>query len=102
MKKVVNYLFAIPPDFEKAKQHGEAQQLKWSINSIDVVENKWIWWDKVLPEYTRRLRLWESPSLLIEHGDGFPLLFQFLKFLAAMFTVKFILLGLFGFIGNNF
>ena len=28
MRKVVNYLFCIPPDFEKAKQHGEAQQLR--------------------------------------------------------------------------
>lgn len=100
MRKVVNYLFCIPPDFEKAKQHGEAQQLRWATNSIDIIENRWIWWDRILPEYTKRISLCDSPSKLIEHGDGFPLLFQSLKFMGSLFVVKFIMLGLFALIGK--
>lgn len=50
---------------------------------------------RLLPQYARPLGIWETSNLLIEHGDGFPLLFQFLKFIIILFIWMFIFQGIF-------
>ena len=96
LKKLHEYLFRIPPDFKAAKQHGSAMKIRVSPENLKVDEsNQWIDCKRLLPEHTRQLGLCESPQNLIEHGDGFPLLFQFLKFIIIMFISVLILQGIF-------
>lgn len=98
-EKLHNYLFKIPPDFEEAKRHGKAMKVRVSQEDARGDRAKQcIDCKRVLPEYTRKLGMCESTDHLIEHGDGFPLLFQFLGFLVLLFTLLFVFQGIFFYI----
>ena len=51
-----------------------------------------------MPEFTRQLKICESSNKLILYGDGFPLLFQFMKYVVYLFIAMFILQGVYLFI----
>lgn len=53
-----------------------------------VVENN------VDPDASKQLGLLEAPDKLISYGDGFPLLFQFMKFIIIFLIVVFAFQGL--------
>lgn len=92
---MAKYLFQVPPDFEKAKLHGESQKFRSYDPSIDIQSSCWYWCQRVSPEYSRPFRLWESPKKMIQYGDGFPLLFQFMRYIMILFTMLFFVQGLF-------
>lgn len=98
-QKLRNYLFKIPPDFEEAKRHGKAMKVRVSQQDArGDISKQCTDCKRVLPEYTRKLGMCESTDNLIEHGDGFPLLFQFLGFLVLLFTLLFVFQGVFFYI----
>lgn len=103
VERLNNYLFQIPPDFEAAKVHREAMKARvpFDIEECAAEEN----FEKLCidcqrkgPDQTRYLGLWEDTKLLIAHGDGFPLLFQFLRFIVLLFVLMFIFQGIYFFI----
>jgi len=102
LEKMKRYLFTIPPDFEEAKRHGNAQKLRISLEGAKERKNRCICCDRLKPEFTRKVGYCEDPRVMIEHGDGFPLLFQFIKYVAALFAGMLIFQGIFFFIVNMY
>jgi hypothetical protein len=95
LKKLNRFLFSIPPDFNKAKQHGDALKAMIKISQEKQENQLWKCWDRVLPDNKRKVGLWEDTKLLIEYGDGFPLLFQFIKCIIILFACMFLIQGLY-------
>jgi hypothetical protein len=59
------------------------------LQQVDIVESK------IKPEYSRPIGYWEPSKMLMPYGDGFPLLFQFMKFIIIMFVSLFIVQGIY-------
>lgn len=95
MKDTFSMLFAIPPDFKQAKLHGEAQKARYYDPNKNYINCKWFWWARISPEFSSYIGIWETESKIIEYGDGFPLLFQFIRFNIWIFTLLFFIQGVY-------
>jgi hypothetical protein len=86
---------------KRLNKHGDAQKIRITKEGVgDITEDKWICWNKINPKFRRQVGIWENPRILMEHGDGFPLLFQFMKFIIILFVWMFIFQGIYFFIVN--
>ena len=95
MRDTFNMLFTIPPDFKMAKLHREAQKGRYYDPNGNYINCKWFWCGRISPEFSRYVGLWETEDKLIEYGDGFPLLFQFIRFNILIFILLFIIQGIY-------
>lgn len=95
---ITDLLFKIPPDLTKAKVHAEAQKARLYNDKANLINCRCFWCDRVVPEYTELIPLCGPPSKLIQYGDGFPLLFQFMKYVTYLFIALFIIQGIYFFI----
>lgn len=95
MKLLQDRLFAIPPNLDIAKQHAQAQQMRYYGSEVDIINGSCFCCNRVLPKHSRAIGLWEKGENLIKYGDGYWLLFQFLKFIITIFVLMFIIQGVF-------
>lgn len=91
----MNMLFAIPPNWEQARIHGEAQRARYYDPHQNLFNCKCFWCGRVTPEFSRNIGLWEKEDKLIEYGDGYPLLFQFIRQIIWLFVYVFIIQGIY-------
>jgi len=88
-----NELFTVPPDFDKAKMHGESNKVRFFRKGLDRSKCQCYCWKNISPEFSTQIALWDSPILLIQYGDAFPLMFHFLKFLILLLWAIFVFQG---------
>lgn len=95
MKNTMYMLFAIPPNWEQAKIHGEAQRARYYEHDKNLLNCKWFWCGRITPKFSRNIGLCENEDKLILYGDGYPLLFYFIKQIIMLFVFVFLIQGIY-------
>ena len=84
LHKLSQKYFSVPPDFELAKKYREANKVRYMTSTLDKYKYTCCCCNNMDLKQSRRLGLCEPPDMLIQYGDGFPLLFQFLRFVVLL------------------